>query len=110
MPYINKDLRSDIDESIDDLINIIHFLKNDKLEGIANYIVSRIITGILKPDKGWNYGALNKAIGVLECSKLELYRRLAAPYEDKCIDRNGDLEEYKIDPPEEVIPDFDARR
>ena len=30
-------------------------------------------------------------IGVLECAKLELYRRVAAPYEDDKIDENGDV-------------------
>ena len=30
-------------------------------------------------------------VGVLECAKLELYRRLAAPYEDLKIEDNGDV-------------------
>jgi hypothetical protein len=29
-------------------------------------------------------------VGALECAKLELYRRLAAPYEDQKIKLNGD--------------------
>jgi len=29
--------------------------------------------------------------GVLECAKLELYRRIAAPYEDTKIEENGDV-------------------
>ena len=28
---------------------------------------------------------------MLECAKLELYRRVAAPYEDEKIDQNGDV-------------------
>jgi len=31
-------------------------------------------------------------VGVLECLKLELYRQQVAAYEDKAIERNGDLE------------------
>lgn len=32
-----------------------------------------------------------EAIAALECTQLELYRRSIAPYEDKAIERNGDL-------------------
>jgi hypothetical protein len=32
------------------------------------------------------YHHINTAIGALECAKLELYRRVAAPYEDKAIE------------------------
>ena len=32
-------------------------------------------------------------VGVLECAKLELYRRMAAPYEDEKIEDNGDVYE-----------------
>jgi hypothetical protein len=34
---------------------------------------------------------VNEAIGVLECAKLELYRRVAAPYEDEKIAESGDV-------------------
>ena len=34
---------------------------------------------------------LNAIIGALECAKLELYRRVAAPYEDDKIIENGDV-------------------
>jgi hypothetical protein len=37
------------------------------------------------------YAHLNEAIGVLECAKLELYRRVAAPYEDEKITESGDV-------------------
>ena len=30
-------------------------------------------------------------MGVLECCKLEFYRRVAAPYEDIKIEENGDV-------------------
>ena len=30
-------------------------------------------------------------MGALECAKLELYRRVAAPYEDVKIMENGDV-------------------
>ena len=37
------------------------------------------------------YAHLNEAIGVLECAKLELYRRVAAPYEDGKRAETGDV-------------------
>ena len=40
---------------------------------------------------GKNYTNINEVIGVLECAKLELYRRVAAPYEDEKIEQNGDV-------------------
>jgi hypothetical protein len=44
----------------------------------------------------WDYKQNKKAsadevVGVLECAKLEIYRRIAAPYEDKKIVENGDV-------------------
>jgi hypothetical protein len=33
--------------------------------------------------------------GVLENIKQEFYRRAAAPYEDRKINQNGDVKEYK---------------
>ena len=37
------------------------------------------------------YYHYNQLIGVLECAKLELYRRLVTPYEDIKITDNGDV-------------------
>jgi hypothetical protein len=43
-----------------------------------------------------SYTNINAVIGVLECVKLELYRRLAASYEDKKVVENGDIPEYSV--------------
>lgn len=59
-------------------------------EGELNYCVTRLCHGYLE-SVGQSYANLNAAIGVLECAKLELYRRLAAPYEDRKIAENGDV-------------------
>jgi hypothetical protein len=40
---------------------------------------------------GLRYALLNEAIGALECAKIELYRRLAAPYEDEKRQETGDV-------------------
>ena len=38
---------------------------------------------------GVSYTSINAAIGVLECAKLELYRKVASLYEDKKERANG---------------------
>ena len=42
-------------------------------------------------DHGLSYATLNTVIGAIEAAKLELYRRVAAPYEDEKMDENGDV-------------------
>jgi len=37
------------------------------------------------------YANINEVIGVLECAKLELYRRIAVPYEDVKKEQSGDV-------------------
>ena len=38
-----------------------------------------------------SYADYNEVIGVLECMKMEIYRRMVAPYEDKKCKENGDV-------------------
>ena len=62
--------------------------------GELNYAITTLILGYLDPNssvESASYNSINGVIGVLECAKLELYRRLAAPYEDKKIKENGDV-------------------
>ncbi len=40
---------------------------------------------------GLSYSTINNVVGALEGAKLEFYRRVAAPYEDKKIKENGDV-------------------
>lgn len=58
--------------------------------GELNYVVTQLVDSWLTV-VGVNYGSLNAAVGVLECAKLELYRRLAAPYEDGKLAENGEV-------------------
>ena len=37
------------------------------------------------------YADYNEVMGVLECMKMEIYRRMVAPYEDQAKERNGDV-------------------
>ena len=57
--------------------------------GELNYKITQIIIAYLQ--KPFSYTEINEVIGVLECVKLELYRRIAAPYEDEKCKINGDV-------------------
>lgn len=61
-----------------------------EVPGILNYQITRIVNSYINRE-GTNYHTINEVIGVLECAKLELYRRIAAPYEDKKKEENGDV-------------------
>lgn len=84
MPYISQDQRSELDVFISDLADQITPSVRD---GQLNYIIFTLINAIYPI----SYKDLNAAIGVLECAKQELYRRVIAPYEDTKIEENGDV-------------------
>jgi hypothetical protein len=85
MPYIEQKYREEIGECL---------LGRQPLNaGELNYVLTSIINAYLEEDltgrKG--YSKLNEIIGVLECAKLELYRRVCVPYENDKIHQNGDV-------------------
>lgn len=86
MPYIKQADRQAFDDAI------LALTQKIETPGDLNYVITRIVTGSLRTV---NYAVVNAAIGTLECAKLELYRRLVAPYEDKKIAENGDIKEYE---------------
>jgi hypothetical protein len=57
--------------------------------GDLNYLITKLCLKYLgnKP----NYQRYNEVMGVLECSKLEFYRRRVSPYEDEKIKTSGDV-------------------
>lgn len=83
MPYIKKEQRPVLDASLEFLIQDICN------EGELNYSITRLCKGFLP--KFPTYSDLNAVIGVLECAKLELYRRTVVPYEDLKMVENGDV-------------------
>ena len=82
MPYIKKERRHEL--------NVKKSVDSPHSCGELNYVLAKEIDSYLI-EKGLNYSNINEVIGVLECLKLELYRRIAAPYEDKKILENGDV-------------------
>jgi hypothetical protein len=59
--------------------------------GELNFKITELCLTFLHDKQTTNYAAINEIVGALECCKLELYRRLAAPYEDIKIKENGDV-------------------
>ncbi len=87
MPYIATDRRARYDERLSALADTID---DSTPGGDINYIVTSVLAAWIEK-RGLNYSALAEAVGVLETAKLELYRRVAAPYEDGKIAENGDV-------------------
>jgi hypothetical protein len=78
MPYISRTRRDEIDKG-----GII------ETPGELNYFITDTLLDYLGDIP--NYRDFNEAIGVLECCKLELYRRMIAPYENGKKELNGDV-------------------
>lgn len=87
MPYIKADKRTKYTIILKELTEILKALPSEEVDGEFNYIVTKMLREIYP----LRYFQINKAIGVLECIKLEYYRRVAAPYEDLKIHESGDV-------------------
>ena len=90
MPYISQSLREAFPRSEPDKLAVMHQLIKDN-PGCLNYLITLWARDYIATNGGLKYSVLNAAIGALECAKLELYRRVIAPYEDKKIKENGDV-------------------
>jgi hypothetical protein len=69
--------------------------KNGVTPGDLNYLITNLIHAHIE-FHGTSYLVFNEVMGVLECAKMELYRRHVAPYEDTKIEQNGDVPEVKV--------------
>jgi len=92
MPYITKQEQIKYDKYIDKIVNQLNLEGANAIypAGHLNYIITKIVNDTIKR-QGLRYQILNSVVGSLECCKLELYRRVAAPYEDVKISQNGDV-------------------
>ncbi|TRO53505.1 hypothetical protein E2P61_01105 [Candidatus Bathyarchaeota archaeon] len=87
MPYIKVKNRIKYEKVLEELVKILKVLPPEEIDGEFNYVVTKMLKEIYP----LRYFHINKAIGVLECIKLEYYRRIAAPYEDSKIKESGDV-------------------
>ena len=81
MPYIEEKYRKEIDMG-----------RIPDSPGELNYLITTSILDYLGGEGAVVvYSDYNEVIGVLECVKQELYRRMIAPYEDEKIKENNDV-------------------
>ncbi len=82
MPYITKARRLAIEEGHSNPANA----------GEMNFVLTMMCNAYMEADpKSPNYTKLNEIVGMLECVKLEFYRRIVADYENEKIEENGDV-------------------
>ena len=59
--------------------------------GELNFAITVLVDDYLKAKGAMRYAHVNEVIGAMDCAKLEFYRRVAVPYEDKKIAEAGDV-------------------
>ncbi len=84
MPYIKKQMRPGFDPHLKSIGP--HTID----PGDLNYCITVLVHEYLKAH-GVSYTVMNDCIGVLDSAKMEFYRRIVVPYEDKKIKENGDI-------------------
>jgi hypothetical protein len=87
MPYIENKDRADLEP---------HSVREALTPGELNFQITALCDGYLAGQL--DYQALNDVVGALVSVKMEIYRRLAAPYEDQKKDLNGDVFVTKVRP------------
>src|SRR3989344_5934055 len=100
MPYIKPQSREKLDDSINILAKQIVALSQQEDEGVfaglLNYSCTRLALAVIRLRFGHiRYWLIAIVAGVFSNVSGEFYRRLAAPYEDKQIEKNGDVDLYK---------------
>ena len=86
MPYIKQEARVRICETLSNCESLEYVPPGD-----LNFAISDMLNDWLIDNGGISYTNVNALIGVLECAKLELYRRVLSPYEDQKCHDNGEV-------------------
>lgn len=86
MPYVSQTDRVLIDR----MLNANACICNQN-PGRLNYLITRAIELYLQQWPKPSYQLYNEVVGVLECAKLEFYRRKIAPYENDKLAEHGDV-------------------
>jgi hypothetical protein len=85
MPYIKQELRDEF-TPLTKMISMCAIPSTGEL----NYLITNLCCQYLNTNPP-GYSSINDVIGALEGAKLEFYRRIAVPYEDKKMIENGDV-------------------
>lgn len=86
MPYITEERREKLKTEITKKLNY----EQIQTAGELNYAFTIIMLEYIRR-RGKTYQTLNDVLGALEGAKLEIYRRVAAPFEDQKAQENGDV-------------------
>lgn len=89
MPYIKQKDREKIDWII---ANLAAELKTKGVTGNMNYAVFKLYCNLEKLGECSNYKEKSRFLAELTECAAEIRRRKLAPYEDKKIEENGDVE------------------
>lgn len=80
MPYVPSNIRDYLDMD-----------GAPRNSGELNYQITQLLIYYWHISEPKSYQRINDILGALEGAKLEFYRRVAVPYEDKKIIENGDV-------------------
>lgn len=76
--------------------NWLQSVPTGKTKGAFNYFVTRLLLETFWRTKGQvGYTSLSDGVRVLRDIANEIERRILNPYEDKAIEKNGDLPEFE---------------
>lgn len=101
MPYISSKDREKLDPLIDKLAEqIVSEAKEYKYDGafagLLNYTCTRLALKVVRLQFGaMRYWIIAAVSGTFKNIADEFYRRVAHPYEDKQIQKNGDVDLYE---------------
>ena len=101
MPYIKQSERRLIDHKAINILASDINVGASGSAGRANYILTSMLHEAYDLRNTPSYSKINEIIGILECVKSELYRRVAAKYEDQKIIDNKDVGEFDCECPVE---------
>lgn len=85
MPYIPQDERDRYEDALYDLESLLI----GKTKGHLTFVLYTIVRRFVRSEP--SYTTLSEARSALQDAADEFYRRLIAPYEDKQIEKNGDV-------------------
>jgi hypothetical protein len=87
MPYIKQEQRDWYKKELDALI----FAMDGEWDpGITNYVIYKILLAWFASSP--RYKTICSIMGTLACVSQEFYRKIAAPYENNALTRNGEIE------------------
>lgn len=86
MPYVTETRRDLLNPAINELGDFMQDV------GDLNYIITRLTLRLLVR-QGLNYENINSTLGTAQLAFAEMYRRIAAEYEDLKLRQNGDVPE-----------------